>query len=220
MVRWPMASARKTPPTKRAAGAKAAGERLDKLADELKLTPKQRRFARALAQDPERNRTKAARAAPYGSPGVEGCLALKNPKVAAFYDALTAEARALAVQDDANAVATAAEILAHATACLRFNVADALRQARDSGDTLAGLAPFGGCIDSIAVKPDGTVTVKASRRVEVMTLLARLLGMEQRRRDEDDEKDAAVLVIVEDFGARPAPVDVVALPVADKDNGG
>lgn len=217
MVRWPMASARKTPPTKRAAGAKAAGERLDKLADELKLTPKQRRFARELAQDPERNRTRAARAAPYASPGVDGCLALKNPRVAQFVDALTAEARALAVQDDANAVATLAEILERATAYLRFNGADALRQARDSGDMLAGLVPFGAHFDAITLKPDGTVTVKVPQRVQVMELLVRLL---EQRRSEDGEKDAAVLVIVEDFGARRSQVDVVALPVADKDSGG
>lgn len=91
--------------------SKATVEALDQMA--RALTPKQRRFAEALAADPERNQTKAALAA--GSPNekqaaITGARWIRLSKVRSYIDALTSEGQKLAKARVGQVVMTAAEV--------------------------------------------------------------------------------------------------------------
>lgn len=84
------------------------------LAAGRKLSKMQRTFAEALVRDPERNMTKAARAAGSKGPRFRGSKWAKDPRVVAYMDALVAEAeRFSTLPDEALAMGTPA-IIAHA----------------------------------------------------------------------------------------------------------
>jgi phage terminase small subunit len=108
----------------------AAADRMMALAAALKLTEKQRRFCEALVADPDRNQTAAALAAGYGAAGahVKASETVRLGKVAAYLDALQAEAGALKRrrQEAEGAIAGAAEVLETMTAHMRADVDDFL----------------------------------------------------------------------------------------------
>ena len=102
-------------------------QRLLAKAAELKLTEKQRRFAEALARDPEENQTRAAEVAGLGKPwAVQGAKMVKLGKVRAYIAAIHAEAGLTAVRADGaeSAIASREEVLRAITEDMRSDIAD------------------------------------------------------------------------------------------------
>jgi hypothetical protein len=88
----------------------------------------QRRFAEALAADPDRNQTRAARAAGAGKDAaVRGSKLVRLGKVRAYLQTLTAEAERASQEQSAGAVASAREVLTALSALARADISDFLR---------------------------------------------------------------------------------------------
>jgi hypothetical protein len=92
------------------------------LAKELRLTDQQRRFAEALAADPEQNQTAAAKAAGSSQPAMMGSKWMRLDKVKQYLAAISKKAIQKAERSHNNAVADLAESLAKASEVLRANV--------------------------------------------------------------------------------------------------
>lgn len=98
---------------------------LDALARRLRLTPRQRAFAEALAQDPNRNQARAAAAAGVAHPdraAEYGCRWAKNPGVREYLAALTRSARQQVIAKTGRACANVAEVLEILTRQARSNI--------------------------------------------------------------------------------------------------
>jgi hypothetical protein len=98
------------------------------VASRLRLTPLQRRFAEALAADPERNQTRAARAAGADKDAaVRGSKLVRLGKVREYLQALSAESDHAERRQTAHAVISAREVLQALSAQARADITDFLR---------------------------------------------------------------------------------------------
>jgi hypothetical protein len=98
------------------------------VASRLRLTPLQRRFAEALAADPERNQTRAARAAGASKDAaVRGSKLVRLGKVREYLQTLSADAARTESRRTADAVVSAREVLEALSAHARADFADFLR---------------------------------------------------------------------------------------------
>lgn len=97
---------------------------LDRLARDLRLTPKQRRFAEALAADPSGNKTLAALAAGCGSAAARfrGSKWLAMPKVRRYVESLRTAAQLALERRTADAVMSAAEVQERLTTLARADL--------------------------------------------------------------------------------------------------
>lgn len=180
--------------------AKAKARRLAAEARKLGLTQLERRFAEAMARDPERNQTRAAKAAGYKNPRDACGIVWKRPSVKKYFDMLTEAAQEIEAQDTANAVLTLASIRETVRRHIELNLAKVARIALAAATpdaALKALEQYGNLIEAVIVK-DGYVVVKAPRRAEMLAIAARLAPQEVA-----DPGDGALLVINDTIGELP-----------------
>jgi Terminase small subunit len=107
---------------------RSPASRLAAIATELRLTPIQRRFAEALASDPERNQTRAARAAGAGKDAaVRGAKLVRLGKVGTYLHHLSEEAQARIERETERTVGDAAKVIRGLWDIVNSSVVDFLR---------------------------------------------------------------------------------------------
>lgn len=194
--------------------ARARGKKLDELASRLKLTPKERRFAEALAVDPERNQTAAARKAGYKSDQRRhGSLVAARGNVRAYLAAILEEAHAEAQEKTADAVMSVRELWERLTIIARSDMADYTETAegepgedgkRKSDFFLLRLkTPFasrkGAAVAALKYNSDGLPEIKLRDSQQALSTLARMYGL-LRDKVEVTGEDGGPVVIREVIG--------------------
>lgn len=153
--------------------------RLQALAKQLRLTNKQRKFAEALAPDPEENQSRAAEIAGLGTPyHVQGSKMVRLGKVQQYIEALRKEAGVDLVRPTATAnalerterkIADLAEVLEILTNQARYKMSDYLNQDGEPNWEAIRQAPpglFRGYEVTTTTNEEGQVTMRAKLLAE------------------------------------------------------
>lgn len=194
---------------------RARGKKLDELARRLKLTPKERRFAEALAVDPEANQTAAARKAGYSAKQADrhGSLVAGRGRVKTYLSALLAEAHAEAQEQASGSVMSVRELWERLSLIARADMADYVETAegepgedgkRKSDFFLLRLkAPFasrkGAAVAALKYNSDGLPEIKLRDSQQALNTLARMYGL-MRDKLEVSGEDGGPVVIREVIG--------------------
>lgn len=197
------------------AKARDRGKKLDELATRLKLTPKERRFAEALAVDPERNQTAAARKAGYSPKQAErhGSLVARRGRVKTYLAAILTEAHAEAQEQAAGSVMSVQELWERLTLIARSDMADYTETVesepaedgkRKSDFFLLRLKePFaqrkGAAVAALKYNADGLPEIKLRDSQQALNTLARMYGL-MRDKLEVSGEDGGPVVIREVIG--------------------